>query len=432
MKKIIAISWMLLIGGYAFGQATIVPAQPQSKTIAIFGAIIHTGTGQVINNGTLVFAGGKIISVSEGKNIPQGDVTAIDATGKHVYPGFIACLTNLGLAEFAMVKSTVDFQELGTFNPHVRAIIAYNAESKVIPVVRSNGILLAQVSPVGGIIAGQSAIVQLDAWNWEDAAVKADEGVQFEWPSAALRGGETTDQARQRQEKIYNDLIDLIKEAKAYAEMGRPEDFNARLDAMKGLFNGTKKAYVRADLKGDILEAIQFFRKFGITPVIVGGEESYLVSDLLKEHNVPVILHYPHSYPSSIDDDVYGPSKLAAQLQKDGVLFAISLEFVRNWGYLQLRNLPFEAGLAAAYGLTKEQALASITLNAAKILGVDKAMGSLEPGKDATLFISGGDALDMMTNNVQRAFIQGRDISLDNLHKQLHKRYGDKYGLSEK
>ncbi|MEJ0056403.1 MAG: hypothetical protein WDN75_12565 [Bacteroidota bacterium] len=297
MKKYILSIALIAAAAFVFGQANIVPAKPQTKTIAIFGGTIHVGNGQVIENGTVVFSKGKIISVTAGKNIPQDDVQAIDATGKQVYPGIIAPITNLGLSELAMVKSTVDIRELGTLNPHVRSIIAYNTDSKVIPVVRSNGILLAQVSPTGGTISGQSSVVQLDAWNWEDAAYKTDDAVHFNWPSAG--NGNTSEEIQTKYSKDINDVQKYLLEAKAYSEISKPEINNARFESLKGLFSGKKKAFVRADAAKDIISAVQFFRKLGITPVLVGGAECYLVTGFLKENNVPVVLHQTHLLPRS-------------------------------------------------------------------------------------------------------------------------------------
>ena len=430
MKKYISILAVIAIVNItAWGQPNVVPAKSQTRTIAISGATIHIGNGQVIEGGTVVFSQGRIVSVSPGKNIPSGDVVVIDATGKHVYPGIIAPITNLGLAEIAMVKSTVDYRELGEWNPHVRTIIAYNTDSKAIPVVRSNGILMAQVSPTGGTISGQSSIVQLDAWNWEDAAYRTDDGLHFNWPTESGNPALSAEQARMNLEKTLSDFQKYMLEAKAYAELGKADVVNARFESLKGLFNGKKKAYVRAETGPDIIAAIRFFKSLGVTPVIVGGSDACSVAEFLKENSVPIILNQAHSLPEHVDDDVYMPARQAACMQKAGVLYAISLEFVRDWGYLQLRNLPFEAGVAASYGISKEEALMSITSNTAKILGIDQSVGTLEAGKDATLIVSAGDVLDPLTCDVQHAFIRGRTINLDNLHKQLYKKFSDKYEL---
>ena len=193
---------------------------------------------------------------------------------------------------------------------------------------------------------------------------------------------------------------------------------------MKGLFNGSKKLFVNVNDSRGIVQAVNFGKKFGIKVVIVGGEEAVLVSEHLRENQVPVILVETQTLPGKPEDDVYLPYKRPKLLKDAGVLVGLT-----GVGYWRQRNLPFEAGTAAAYGLGKEEAVALISLNNAKILGIDQTTGSLEVGKDATLFISAGDALDMLGNKVETAFIQGRNINLDNLHKQLYKRYSEKYEL---
>ncbi len=411
-------------------QATIYPAKAQEGAIAITGATIHVGNGNVIDQGTIVFDQGKITYVGGVTNLPEGAIV-IDAQGKHVYPGFIATNTNLGLVEVESVRATIDYAEVGENNVHVRSLIAYNTDSKVINTLRSNGILLAQITPQGGLISGQSSIVQLDAWNWEDAAYKADEGIHIHWPTVrfARFGGGGGANPNAQKEQIAQEvaaLEDYLGEAKAYAALEGSHPTNARFDAFKSVFNGNRKVYVHANRASDIISAVSALKRHGIRPVLVGGAEAHLVAELLVDNQVPVIIRQSHSLPYSSDVDVYLPYKQAKLLTDAGVLVAYSID-----GFWQQRNLPFMAGTAAAYGLDKEQALATITSNTAKILGIDGQTGTLEVGKDANLFISEGDALDMLGNTVERAFIQGRDINLDDLHKQLFERYEYKYGLSE-
>jgi imidazolonepropionase-like amidohydrolase len=301
----------------------------------------------------------------------------------------------------------------------------------VIPTVRSNGILLAQPTPSGGLISGQSSVVQLDAWNWEDAAYKKDIAIHMNWPvlrpvtrrRMQAAPGVPQETPEERNQKALDAIYSLFRQAKAYAE-AKPAVINLRFESMKGLFDGTKKLFVDADGGKEITQAVHFAKKLGISLVIVGGKESYLVTNLLRNNNVPVILHETQTLPAREDDDVYLPYKLPKILQDAGVLYGLT-----GTGFWRQRNLPFEAGEACGYGLTKEQAVSMITLNNAKILGIDKTTGTLEVGKDANLFISKGDALDMITIDVQKAFIQGRDINLDNLHKQLYRKFAAKYGI---
>jgi imidazolonepropionase-like amidohydrolase len=435
MKKIFLIFGGLLLSTIlAYGQANIAPAPAQTKPVVITGATIHIGNGQVINNGYIAFDKGKITAIGEGK-APNYGADIIDATGKQIYPGFICPITTLGLVEIEEgAKGTVDDDETGEFNPNVRTIVAYNTDSKVIPTVRTNGVLLAQPSPTGGGISGQSSVVQLDAWNWEDAAYKTDIGIHLTWPAArggGRRGGRgafpvagaNQETPAQRAQKAVDALEKIFVEAKAYAEIAGPQVINLRFEAMKGLFNGSKKLFVNADGAKEIVAAVAFGKKMGISVVIVGGNESYLVTEVLRDNNVPVIIKETQRLPEREDDDVYLPYKLPKILQDAGVLYGLT-----GIGFWRQRNLPFEAGESVGYGLTKEQAISMITINNAKILGIDKTTGTLEVGKDANLFVSKGDALDMITIDVDRVFIQGRDVNLDNWHKQLYKKFSDKYG----
>lgn len=434
MKKYIGFAGLLLCAGFAFGQATIMPSKPQKKAVTIVGASIHTGAGQVIENGYISFENGIITGIgkADGQDLNASSSTIINAKGKHVYPGFIAPNTSLGLIEVESgAKGTDDQEDVGLINPHIRSIIAYNTDSKVIPTLRSNGILMAEPTPAGGLVSGQSSIVVLDGWNWEDAAYKKDIGIHINWPVLRSRGGffgqgasAPASDPKEAQQKQISDLENYFIEAKAYSELAKPAEFNSRFDAMKGLYTGKKKLFVHVNGSKDIIMAVQLAKKFGMSAVIVGGTESYLVTDFLRDQQVPVIIVETQTLPDRTEDDVYLPYKLPKLLQDGGVLYSLT-----GTGYWRQRNLPFEAGTAVAYGLTKEQALSMISLNTAKILGIDKTTGSLEKGKDATLFISDGDALDMLGNKVETAFIQGRTISLDNLHKQLYKRYSDKYNL---
>ncbi len=417
----------------SYGQANISPAKPQSKPVVITGATIHVGNGQVLSNGYIAFDKGKITAIGEGMPPNTAGADVIDATGKQLYPGFICPVTTLGLIEIEEgARGSVDDDETGDLNPDARSIIAYNSDSKVIPTVRSNGILLAQPAPSGGVISGQSSVVQLDAWNWEDAAYKTDIGIHLTWPVARANTrrrivptpGVPQESPAEKAQKAIGGIEKLFSEAKAYSQIVKPDVINIRFEAMNGLFNGSKKLFVNADGAKEIVQAVAFAKKFGVSAVIVGGNESYLVADVLKENNVPVILKETQRLPDRDDDDVYLPYKLPKILQDAGVLYGLT-----GIGFWRQRNLPFEAGEAVGYGLTKEQALSMITINNAKILGIDKTTGTLEVGKDANLFISAGDALDMLTLNVQQAFIQGRDINLDNLHKQLYRKFSAKYGL---
>ena len=429
MRKIfIAIGFIFSLKSFAQNPA---PALPQKDAILILNGTAHIGNGKIILNSAIGIKDGKLILVADATRIKfdkDAYKVVIDATGKQVYPGFINCNSNLGLTEIDLVRSTRDFNEVGEFNPNVRSIIAYNTDSKIPPTVRSNGVLLVQIVPQGGIISGQSSVVELDAWNWEDAAYKTDEGIHLNWPRMFTILNNPNETEEIQRQKIQNNLnaVELVfKEAKAYSLNNSPLEKNLKYEAMRGLFNGSKKLYVHCDYVKEIVSAVNMVKHYGIKMVLVDGADSYRVTDLLKENNIPVILGRIHSLPPREDDDVDLPYKLPFLLKQAGVTFAISVE--SSW---QGRNVMFNAGTASAYGLTKEEALACITSSPAGILGIEDRAGTLEVGKDATLFISEGDALDMRTNKVTKAFIRGKDINLDNIQSQLYRKYMAKYGLN--
>lgn len=406
-----------------------VPAPAQQTAILILGATAHLGNGQTIANSAIGFEKGKLTLVADATviRLDRSKYARIyDATGKHVYPGFIAPNTRIGLEEIEAARATLDFADLGGYMPNLRTLVAYNTDSELIPTIRSNGILLTQATPEGGVISGSSSVMQLDAWNWEDAAYRSDDGIWLNWPAQRSFGGFGQGNPEFKKNEQYDkDVLALrnyFEEAKAYLMQSSPEVKNLRFEAMRGLFNQKQALYIRVDNAKTIQEAVLFAESFGIKDVIAGGSDSWLVADFLKSHNVPVILGLTQALPARDDDDIDQKFKTAAQLQDKGVLFA----FTSNGSWRQ-RNLPFQAGQACGFGLSKEAAVAALTLNTAKILGIDQTCGSLETGKDATLFISEGDALDMRTCVVTAAFIQGREINLDNKHKQLARLFEAKY-----
>lgn len=408
------------------------PAPKQSKSILILNGIAHLGNGIVLENSAIGFKDGKITLVADARviRLAEGayDVT-IDASGKQVYPGFIAPNSTLGLVEIDAVKSSDDEEEIGSINPHVRAIIAYSADSKVIETVRPNGVLMAQITPRGGRISGTSSIVQLDAWNWKDAVIKENDGIHLNFPSSFSRSGSWFEPGTIENNKDYvkqiSEITAFLANAKAYLADNSKER-NLIFEATKGLFDGNQTLFIHANEEKQIIDAVQLAKENGIKKVaIVGGYEAYKTAALLQKNNVGVLLKRVHDMPENDDQDVDLPYKNAKLLTDKGVL--VGLENSGDHERMNTRNLPFLAGTCAAYGLDKEQALQLITFNTAKILGIDKQCGTLEEGKDATLFISDGDALDMRTNKLTKAFIQGRAISLETHQSQLNNRYKEKY-----
>jgi len=434
MKKLLFnILSALLIIPSAFAQESVYPAKKQEAPIVILNGTIHVGNGQVLNNSSIEIRDGKITAIGSNIN-PDANAIKVDAKGKHVYPGLILANANLGLVEVNSVRATADAQEIGEFNPSVRSLVAYNTDSKVINTLKTNGITHANIVPQGGTISGSSSIVQLDAWNWEDAAYAKDNAIHLNLPSlynrpnpyAAFLGMQAPqgDPVKRGMEQI-EEIKHFFRAAKAYAAETKHSNTNLKFEAVQGLFSKKQKLFIHCDVAREILAAIDFKNEFGFDIVLVGASESVQVADILKKNNIPVVLSQMHALPTLADDGVDLPYQTPALLQKAGVLFAINDEDGQHRG----KNLPFNAGTAAAYGLSKEEALSSITLNAAKILGIAYKTGSLETGKDANVVISEGDILDMRSSNISMVLISGRIVSLTDKHKQLYERYKYKYDL---
>ncbi|MDG1711791.1 MAG: amidohydrolase family protein [Flavobacteriaceae bacterium] len=425
MKKLISLLSILFLVSVC-GQQT--PASKQIRSILFINTTVHTGEGTVLYKSAVGFENGKITYVGNSENPPAFD-QVIDATDKHIYPGFIATNSTLGLVEVDAVRATSDVYELGDFLPHVRTAIAYDAESKIVESMRPNGVLVAQVAPRGGRISGSSSVMQMDAWNWEDAIIKEDEGIHLNWPRPYSRGrywlGEDPS-LKVNKNYLYNiqKLKTFIENAKVYDSKQNP--VHLPYQAMKGLFDGSKTIYLHATDEKQIVDGISYLKKIGLNSIVlVGGNDSPKHIKFLKENNIAVIVSRPHRLPDSEDEDPKQSFKLASQLIDAGIL--VSIDVSGRMERMYTRNLPFYAGSFAAYGIDKEVALQLISLNPAKILGVEDRLGSITEGKDATLFICEGDALDMRTNIIHHAFIGGREISLETHQTELWKRYSNKY-----
>lgn len=395
-------------------------------------AEIHTGTGAVISNGMLTMQYGKITYIGPTIELNGANANTLiyDMTGKVMYPGMIALNEQLGLNEIELVRSTNDMREVGTYNPNVRSLIAFNTDSRVIPTVRSNGIALVQVAPVAGVISGTSSVMRLNGWNWEDAAVKMDDNMFLNWPAVyAYNYREGRYSVNADYPNAVESLLQFLREAKAYCQIKQPiSDKNLRFEAMRPVFSGEQKIFISANYERQIIAAVDMAKTLGIHIVIVGGRESYKVIPLLTDNNIPVLLETTHDLPLLQQEDVDLPYKLPAMLVHAGVLVGLTLSDEGS-SYWNMRNLPYIAGTAAAYGLTKEEALQLITINNAKLCGVDAMYGSLEKGKSATFFISEGDALDMRSSVVTTIYIDGQKIDPDNWQNELAKKYLVKYGI---
>lgn len=418
MKQLIYILAIIIISAKVYAQ----------KSFVITNATIHVGNGKMMEKAAIGVKNGKISEVGPADKIGKGYEQVIDAKGQHIYPGFIAANTQLGLVEVEAVRSTNDFREVGNFNPNIRSIIAYNTDSEIVPTIRSNGILIAQITPQGGRISGQSSLVHLDAFNYEDAILKADGVIHLNWPNRYSFGGWWAEPGETNMNKNYGRDVEAIKlffdAALAYSKNEKPEQINMRFESMKGLFDKSKKLFVHTDDAQSMLEAFELLKQYNTELVYVGASEAWRVIDFLKENKIALILGNVHALPRYEHEDVDLPYKLPSILQENGVKFALSME-----GSWQQRNLIFQAGHAVGYGLTKEQALSAITLNSAEILGIADRVGSLEVGKDATFVISAGDALDMKSSLITDAYIQGRKISLRDKQKDLYDKYLQKFGI---
>ena len=413
----------------AWSQPT--PAPEQERSVLILGATAHLGTGDVLEDCAVGFRDGKIDYVGRSFQVNRQKYDdLVDATGQHLYPGFIVPNTTLGLQEIGAVRATQDQYEVGTFRPNVRSVIAFNTDSEIPPTVRTNGVLMGQITPRGGVVSGSSGVVHFDGWNWEDAAIAMVDGIHLNWPSTHHRhrkDGKIDIQRRKTYDQQKHEIERFFGEAQAYASAPRGSVTDVRHEGMRGLFDGSLCLYVHTDDARAITEAVHFKRDLGIERMaIVGGYDAYLVADLLRENNVAVMLQSVHSLPRFADDDVDLPFKLPKLLMDEGLTVALQVD--KRMTEMNSRNLPFYAGTARAYGLTEEQAIQALTRNPARILGIDDQVGTLERGKTATLFLSEGDALDMRTNSLTHAWIEGRQLDLDNRQRQLYRKFQTKYG----
>ncbi len=435
--KIISLIIVLtLIFAVNSNASDIIPGKPQNKPIALVNGTVHTITNGTIENGIVLFDKGKIIAVGKDVKIPK-DAEVIDIKGKHVYPGLINAFTTIGLIEIGAVRATRDVTEVGLINPNVRAEVAFNPDSEHPPVTRANGITMALVVPTGDLIAGQSALMMLDGWTWEEMTLKAPVGLHIYWPRMVRPEGagfmfamQNPEELRKETERRLQLIRETFQKAKAYKRAKEAEtqkgipyhDTDLKYEAMIPVLEGKVPVFVHANSAKEILSAVQWAESEGVKIVIVGGQDSWKVADVLKNKNIPVILTNIHRLPSQRDLDYDEPFAIAYKLYKAGVKFCIAGE----GGYYNERNLPYQAGTCVAFGLPREEALKAITIYPAEILGVADKVGSIEPGKDATLIVTTGDPLEIPTQVVYE-FIQGRKVDLTNRQVKLYEKYVEKY-----
>ena len=405
----------------------------QSKPVAFINGTAHIGNGKVLTSAIVVIRGQKIEMVEDIRGMKldyKSFDTVIDLAGKHIYPGLINTNNVLGLHDAEAVRATVDFVEVGALNSHVRSLIAYNTDNIIIPTVRTNGVLYTQVPPRGNLISGSSSVMALDGWNWEDAVLLADDGIHVNFPRHPSYRYEEERRNKEMQKHYEEEVLRLSRfftDAAAYLKQKNAAEKNIRFEAMRAVLTGKSNLYLHADRAADIQAALNFAEeKQIIKPVLVGGRDAWQLTTLLKKRNVPVMLNRVFDLPDRQDEDIDLLYRVSYLLQKDSVLFCLQLE--GDMEAMHSRNLPFNAGATVAYGLDKEQALAAISLNAAKILGLADRIGSLEAGKMASFVISSGDLLDMRSSLVEAVYIAGKKIDLNNHQSDLYNKYKLKYG----
>lgn len=407
-----------------------VPGAKQTHPIALVGGTIHTVSGKTLTKATLLFDNGKITAVGTGFGLPQ-NCQVISIKGKHVFPGMLDAYTNMGLVEINAVRASRDENETGTFNPNVRAEVAVNPDSEIIPTTRSNGVLLCLAAPSGGTVSGRSAVLQLDGWTYEDLTIRSAAGLHINWPlMAVVSDWSVTSSAKEQiasRENLLAKLEEQFTTARRYnnARQGNPDTLvDMKWESMRAVLAGDVPIIVNANNADQIQSAVAFAVRQKVRLIINGGYDAIYCAELLKKHNVPVILGGVYRTPKRSDDFYDLPYEIPAMLSRLGVQFCISSD--GRFGASMSRNLPYHAGTAAAYGLDKNEALKAVTLYPAQILGVADRVGSLDIGKDATLVIANGNILEIATQ-VEQAYVQGRRVDMSDRHKRLWHKYQQRY-----
>lgn len=410
-----------------------VTAPPQKGPIAITDVTIHPVSSEPIESGWIRFENGRITGLGGNERSFDQDTQVISAPGKSVYPGIIHAYTQLGLVEISSVSESRDGREFGAYNPEARAIVAVNPDSTLIPVARANGILLAGSFPDGGRVSGWGTVIRADGWTTEDMAVVPEVGLSIFIPQTRpYRGGsDAIRRSRESHAREMKELRNLFDDALAYfkaraVNADGPSD--ARFEGLRPLFdkwNGdhpTLPILAIAQYYEQVNSALDLKADYGLKMIIAGGMEAELVSDRLKKEKVPVVVLGTNNLPRRDDHPIDEVWSIPSRLERAGVQWCLaSIERDGNE-----RNLPYHAGAAVAHGLDQETALRSITLSAAEILGIANDYGSLEVGKSATLILTDGSPLEILTQ-VERAFIDGRAINLENKQTILRDKYREKY-----
>ncbi len=407
----------------------IVPGTAQSKPVLLRGGELYTISQGVLSGTDLLFENGKITKLGKNLAAPAG-ADIVDVRGKRVYPGLIAPATVIGLRDIDLVRATLDDTEVGRIRPEVSAHIAYNPDSELIPTVRNHGIAVAQIAPAGSMLRGRSFITNLDGWTKNDSAVRLVDGMFLAWPAVAApepaKPKEPKDRPSNKQ-KAEDERVELRRafdDARAYGlakKAGTTAGTDLRWEAMLPVLEKAQPLYVVANDARQIREAVEFAKAQNVRMILVGGAEAHRAAAQLAEAGIPVILREVIERPLRQDDAYDLAYRLPALLHAAGVKFCLS-----NEGSWQVRNLPLQAGQAVAYGLPHDVALRAITLSTAEILGIDGELGSLDVGKRATIFVQDADPIDNFGAPVERMWIDGREVDLDDRQKRLWEKYKKK------
>jgi imidazolonepropionase-like amidohydrolase len=409
-----------------------IPSPQQSKPIVLKGATIHPVSGPDIPAGAIAFDRGKITAVGSDVPIPAG-AEVIDLSGKHIYPGLISANSVLGLIEVGAARATVDVSETGPINPNVRAVSSINPDSELIPVARSNGILTAHAVPEGGLVSGQSTVLRMDGWTPEEMTVRSPAAMHVRWPNLTLDHDPRARKSVKDQQKDIDKALKQIREsfqaARAYwqaRKSGTPGfKSDLRWETLMPVFDRTLPLFVHADTVAQIESALAWAKEAQLKIVLVGGHDAWRMIPQLRETDTPVIITLSTTVPIRRDDAYDAIFSNSAKLQKAGLRFCMAMDGRRSEAPHE-RNLPYEASMASAFGLPKEEAIKAVTLYPAQLLGLDDQLGSLQPGKAATLIVTTGDPLDFPTQ-VEAAYIDGRKIDLSNRQTRLRDKYTEKY-----
>ncbi|MFQ5599290.1 MAG: amidohydrolase family protein [Candidatus Krumholzibacteriia bacterium] len=402
-----------------------------AEKVALVGGTVHPVNAPSIARATLLIDGEEIVAVGTDVRIPP-DARVMNVQGLHVYPALVNANSVLGLVEVSSVPGTVDISEMGDINPNVRAEVAINPDSEILPVTMANGILVAMIAARGGLISGTAAVIRLDGWTWEDMTIESPVGLVVNWPGMRVQTGSGAP-AREKQIEKRDEKLRLLREAFADAraymkardaegEKGVPvHDRDPRWEAMLPVLRGEIPVMVAASDILQIRSALRWAEEEDLDLVLISGGDVWRVADELAARDVAVILTPVHTLPRRRWEPYDTPFTIAHKLHQAGVRFCFA-HSARSFGAAHSRNLPYMAATAAAYGLPKQEALRGVTQYAAEILGVGDRLGTLEPGKEATLIVTDGDPLEIRTH-VLDAFMAGRRLDLDNRHTRLYEKY---------